>query len=265
MAYLSVNTYSDALKRSVNFKLLLPNDLSAEFRENNPHYARPPKFLILLHGYSGSSQDWLLESDIAALAGKYNLAVALPSGQNSFYLDLPGTGRKYGCFIGEELPDYIRRTFGLEAAGEGAFVGGLSMGGFGALHVGLSYPERFSKIAAFSAALIIHQAAGMRPGFENDIADYDYYRFIFGDPEKLLQSEKNPEVLIRQLKEEGRTIPGIYLAIGTEDFLYEDNQQFRRFLSEEAIPFTYQEGPGGHDFAFWNRYLDDALRWFLNE
>ena len=55
------------------------------------------------------------------------------------------------------------------------------------------------------------------------------------------------------------------MAIGTEDFLYKENQIFRHFLEEEKIDFEYHESTGVHDFVFWNANIEPAVRWLLGE
>ena len=102
---------SDCLRRMVNFHIVLPNDLPKEWTADNPHYKRPMKTLFLLHGYTGNSMDWMTGSAVCELAGNYNLAVVCPAGENSFYLDGPETGRKYATYVGEELVQYVRKTF----------------------------------------------------------------------------------------------------------------------------------------------------------
>ena len=59
--------------------------------------------------------------------------------------------------MGKELIAYLQKTFGIAMKAEDTFIGGLSMGGFGALHTGFLYPENYSKIAALSSALIVHE------------------------------------------------------------------------------------------------------------
>ena len=68
---------------------------------------------------------------------------------------------------------------------------------------------------------------------------------------------------VRALRAAGKDIPSIYLAIGTEDSLYGANQEFRRFLEAQGADFCYEEGPGGHNWTFWNRYIDRGLGWVL--
>ena len=263
MALLTLQYYSAALCRPTRVQLLLPNDVPEMMTQNNEHYKRPAKTLVLLHGYSGSCDDWLVGSRVQEISGMYNLAIVMPGGENSFYLNQKGTGRAYATFVGEELITYLRRTFGIAKCAEDTFVGGLSMGGFGALHTGLLYPENYSKIAALSSALIIHEVMGMKEGSNNGVADYDYYKATFGEPKELEKSENNPEYIIKQRKERGEIIQPVYMACGTEDFLLENNRNFHDFLKKAAVEVCYHESPGIHDWKFWNEYLEPAIKWLL--
>ena len=194
--------------------------------------------LFLLHGYTGKAGNWVPE-DVAV---RYNLAIVMPTAENSFYLNGAATGRAYQTMVGEELVGYVRKTFGLAKKREETFIAGLSMGGFGALHTGLAYPETFGKIAALSSALIVHEIARMKPGEDNGVANYEYYRECFGD---LATAEERDLVM----------------ACGTEDFLIENNRQLHAFLKQEEIPHVYLEGPGIHDMAFWSAYIVKAIEW----
>lgn len=255
--------FSECLRRCVTFKIILPNDVPEEWKAENPHLQRPAKTLMLLHGYSGSCTDWMNSSLIVDLANQYNLAVICPAGENSFYLDGKETGRKYGTYVGEELIRYARKTFGLSEKMEDTFIGGLSMGGFGAIHTGLQFNHTFSKVFALSSALITHNVEKMTPGFDDGIANYDYYKLMFGEPSELHASANNPEELVRRLLQTGDRIPDIYMACGTEDFLLEENHIFRDFLQEHGVALTYRESSGIHDFVFWNQYLEPAILWML--
>lgn len=141
--------YSNCLKRLVTFQIIIPNDLPMEWTENNPNYKRPMKTLFLLHGYSGSSTDWLVGSPVNELSSNYNLAVVCPTGENAFYLDGPQTGREYASFVGEELIQYVRNTFGLAKEMKDTYIGGLSMGGFGAIHTALQFNHNLPRYLGF--------------------------------------------------------------------------------------------------------------------
>ena len=148
---------------------------------------------------------------------------------------------------------------------EDTFISGLSMGGFGALHTGLAYPDTFGKIVALSSALIVHQIAGMKPNQENEVANYYYYRNCFGDLDQLLMSDNNPEVLVKKLQHEGIKIPDIYMACGTEDFLLENNRQFYKFLTDHNVKVKCIESNGEHNMEFWNEYNKKSFEWLIEE
>ncbi|MDW2798461.1 alpha/beta hydrolase family protein [Clostridium boliviensis] len=264
MAQIQVNYFSGSLMKVTTVQVILPNDLLPIMVEGNEHYKRETKTLYLLHGFSGGAMDWLSGSQVQEMAIRYNLAIVMPSGDNSFYLDAKGTGRAYGRFVGEELVNYIARTFRLSNKKEDIYIGGLSMGGFGAIHTGFKYNNTFAKVFALSSALIINNIKNKEPGFQDAIADYDYYNSIFGDLKLLEDSENNPEFLVKKILKEGKQLPPLFMACGTEDFLLQENRSFIEFLAKEKVGVAYQESTGTHDWKFWNEYLEPAIKWLLN-
>lgn len=264
MAHLNGMFFSKCLARPVHYTAVLCND-NAYPTDGNPHYERPTKNVYLLHGYSGADTDWFTNAPLGELANNFNVNFFMPAGENSFYLDQPATGFKYAHYVGEEFIEYTRKTFGLSKDREDTFVGGLSMGGFGALHTGLMFPETFSKVIALSSALIVNGIKHMTPADSNPVANYEYYAQMFGDLSKLETSDNNPEVLAKKLVDSGSVIPDIYMAVGTEDFLLEPNNAFKAYLESLNIPVTYFTGPGIHDFVFWRAQLKAGLEWALNK
>ncbi len=263
MALLQVNYFSEALMKTTTFHIFLPNDIQPVMIQGNKNYDRKIKTLYLLHGFSGGTLDWMLGSSAQDMAAKYNLAIVMPSGDNSFYLDAKATGRAYGKFVGEELVNYVSKTFGLSDKREDIYIGGLSMGGFGAIHTGIKYFDTYHKIFALSSALIIHNIKDKKSEFKDGIANYDYYTLTFGDLSQLEQSENNPEYLVKMLKGDNKRIPPIFMACGTEDFLLQENRNFHKFLVNEKVDVIYQESTGIHDWKFWNEYLEPAIIWLL--
>ena len=255
MAMLTVRMNAESLKRQTVFELFLPNDpVSGKMPPESPMNT-----LFLLHGYRSGPEFWLPEE----LARKYRLAVVMPNGENSFWLDGISTGHAFGTLIGEELPAYLQKTFGLAQSREHTFLMGVSMGGFGALRTALACPGRFGKAAAFSAALIQHEVAEMQPGKGNFVANFEYYRECFGEPSQLLASGNNPETLVDKLLAEGKKLPEIYMCCGTEDFLLEQNRVFHRFLESRGVAHEYVESRGNHDMMFWSEYTEKILKWMF--
>ena len=205
--------------------------------------------------------DWVCGSKIQELSLIHNTAVFMPSGENNFYLDDVDKGELYAEYVGDELVEFTRKMFPISNKREDTFIGGLSMGGYGAIRNGLKYSHNFSRIIALSSALITHNIAGIPVDFKDPIADYKYYRRVFGDLNELLGSDKDPEALITSLKKEKAAIPQIYMACGTEDFLLKENRSYHEFLTSEDVEHTYVEGPGVHDWNFWNEYIEKAILW----
>ena len=255
MAYFRIEYYSKALRRETSFEVMIPCDP----REGMPAPEGPMHTLFLLHGYTGKAGNYVPFD----LPYKYNFAIVMPSAENSFYLNGLSTGHAFQTLVGEELVEFVRKTFGLAGDPANTGIAGLSMGGFGALHTGLAYPRTFGKIGAMSSAFIHHEVAQMKPGQGNEVANYDYYRECFGGPALLEESDNNPETLIRKLKAAGEKIPEIYMACGTEDFLIENNRAMHRFLEAEGVPHEYHEGPGIHDMVFWTEYIQKIVRWMF--
>lgn len=263
MATLHVELFSQSISKQTDFYVILPNDLPEPMRMGNPHYERPMKTLFLLHGYSGNNRDWLFNSQIMQLALKYNLAVVMPSGENSFYVDAKASGHQYDSLIAKDILNYVRKILGIAQNAEDTYIGGLSMGGFGALHIGLSHPNDFSKIIALSSALIVGQLANMKEDDPNPMANYEYYVNIFGDLSKAADSSHNPEILVKDILKNGKALPGIYMACGAQDFLIEPNRAFYKFLTEQNVEAEYHETPGIHNWDFWNAYIEPGIRWAL--
>ncbi len=137
------------------------------------------------------------------------------------------------------------------------------MGGFGALHTGLMFNDTFSKIIALSSALIVKGLKHMSPEDKNPMANYAYYTQMFGDLAKAEETDHNPEVLVKKILADKSQMPDIYLACGTEDFLYGPNTAFKEFLDSMKVPVKFFAGPGIHDYNFWRAQLKAGLDWAL--
>ena len=263
MAIQYVKFRANSLCGNGEFYMFLPDKQIPPFLANNSYYKRPVKTLILLHGFSGDCTDWLYGAPVQDYSLKYNLAIVMPTGGLNFYLDRKATGKQYCKFIGEDLINYLRDTYGLAKNREDTFIGGVSMGGFGSFHTALKYPDKFSGIMGLSSALIIHELKDMKPDVGNMMANYEYYVETFGDLNKVEDSDDNPEVLYIKNKNSGVENPRIFMACGTEDFLYQNNQIMKKFLEKQNANFKYVEGPGMHDWNFWIPRSEEGIKYLL--
>lgn len=222
---------------------------------------KPFKTLYLLHGIFGNYTDWVSGTNIQRWAEEKDLAVVMPSGDNMFYVDQEASHNYYGEFIGQELVEITRKMFPLSDKREDTFIAGLSMGGYGAIRNGLKYHDTFGYIGGLSSAMLID---GLEERTNNEpffIERKDFAESFFGDLSKVKESDKNPEWLVKKLTAEQAELPKMYLACGTEDSLLEPNRKFRDFLLASGMDVTYEEGPGGHEWDFWNRHIKKVIDW----
>jgi len=261
MALIQVNYMSKALMRTVPIQVILPVDKFTMVKESKETEQKLFKTLYLLHGIFGNYTDWVSGTRIQRWAEAKNLAVVMPSGDNAFYVDQPRTGNMYGEFIGKELVEITRKMFPLSHDREDTFIGGLSMGGFGAIRNGLKYHDTFGRIVSLSGAL--HMPEAMAKSDYKPVAHEDV---CFGDLKEAINSDKNPRFLIERMKEQmvsdpSVKFPRVFQACGTEDFLLDANRAYRDYFKENGIDLTYMEGPGGHEWDFWDTYIRKALDW----
>lgn len=214
-----------------------------------PETGDPPfPVFYLLHGRSDDHTAWLVNTRIESHAGKYPMIVVMPDGYLGFYTDIE-SGTAYARHIGEELVDLIDRTFPTRAEREGRAIGGLSMGGYGALRVGLGHRRRFCSIHSHSGALM-HGSRRMTAGRER------HYPEVFGpDPRGTLHD-------LRHLAEEAAKAgdaPALRIDCGVDDFLIEDNRTYIETLRGTGLPHIYEENEGAHNWEYWDRHIPAAL------
>ena len=216
MAFLQVTLFSQSLMRTVPVNVILPAD-KMTFPGQPERPEKPYPTLYLLHGVFGSCIDWVSGTRIQRFAEENDLAVVMPSGDNAFYVDQPKGHNNYGEYIGQELVRLTRKMFPLSRKREDTFIGGLSMGGYGALRNGLKYSDTFGAVIALSGALHMEEIASRTEDKAFFLESKSYAEACFGDLTQLLNSDKDPKCLVRQILKEGKELPAIYMACGNSD------------------------------------------------
>ncbi len=253
MAIIQINYMSQALGRTVPVNVILPAD---RYDFDTDRYLNPGenkyKTLFLLHGLLGSYIDWISETRIHKWAMERDLAVIMPSGDNSFYIKGKMPFDDYETFIGKELPMMMRRMFPLSEKREDTYIAGLSMGGYGALRTGMVYSDTFSHVAGLSSA--IHMFDEEHPiGFENDWCD---------SSEQGFKTDINPWIAFDSIKEKGQKEPRFYLSCGREDDLFPANIKLRDYLIKKGADVTWDEDEkAGHEWDFWDAQIEKVLDW----
>lgn len=255
MALVEVSFKSRALLMKTSVNIILPigrsNFDGKEISDLSYDHKKFP-VLYLLHGGTDDHTSWLRFSSIERYAEEKGIAVVMPNAELSAYSDMIN-GHKYWTYISEELPQFIQAAFPISGKREDTFVAGLSMGGYGAFKLGLRKPNKFAAAASLSGTvdLIGSLTSGPQSIFKN----------VFGDPQKTDNSENDLYYLIERVANSDEHKPKLFLACGTEDFLYEDNVAFHNQVADLDIDLTYEEEPGGHEWEYWDRNIKRVLDW----
>ena len=248
MAHLVVDYYADALGVQTRMHVLLPQRLAAG----------KAKTLYLLHGMSDDEGTWMRRTSIERYAEEKGLAVVMPDGGLGWYTDMY-RGLAWFKFISGELPALCRRFFPiLSDKREDTYIGGNSMGGYGALKCALRAPRTFSRVISLSGALDAVDTA-----INNTVpATRRYWEDVFGPAEDVSGSENDLFAAATALTDPALR-PQIYMWCGTEDFLYAQNTRMRDHLRALGYDLMYEESPGDHQWRHWDKKIADALDWLL--
>lgn len=220
-----------------------------------PDTAMPEKgypSVYLLNGYGGDYTSWLnIRKDLGELADSYGMLFVLPSGMDTWYWDAPANPDvRMESFFTEVLVPHIDANYPTDTRAANRAVMGLSMGGHGALWLGIRHPD-------------IWKNAGSTSGGVNIIPFPDSWKM-----KKALGTYKeNPAVwnshtvinLVPSLK------PGtnnIIFDCGSEDFFADVNAQLHQALLKAGIPHDYISRPGTHNSAYWANALPYQLLYF---
>ena len=263
MAVFHATIMAKSLFRTVPVTVILPTDKLYFPGMPAREEGKPYKTLYLLHGIPGDNTDWIYGTRVKRFAEENELCVVMPSGENGMYLDQPWAGTCYSEFIGQELVDFIRKTFPVSDKREDTYIGGLSMGGYGALYNGMKYSDTFGAVAAFSSALLVDETMPEEAPLQIFPTDRtEVKKALYGsDLEAAAKSDRNLYVMTEKKLAAGERFPDIFMTCGEDDFLREKNDAFAAFLKEKGVPVTYEVSPGNHEWDFWDRSLEKAMKW----
>lgn len=234
---------SQALQREMAYCLLLP----AEYEASKRSYP----VLYLLHGLWGTENDWLALTNIADQVKALPLIVVMPQADDSWYVNAATRPEaRYEDYIFGDLVREIEAHYRAQKDRDGRFVAGLSMGGYGSLKEGLKQPQEVAVVGAFSA--VFNAARGVR-------LDIKTPEIAFGPADSPTRRENDDLTLLGRA--EPSSLPYIFVMTGLDDpLVLRDNRDFINVAQVLRIRYEYHELPGKHDWAFWQKCLEQFLR-----
>lgn len=242
MARFSFRFVSKYLLRKVEVNLVIPSlDLHGAIDQKDERYYRDGTkkypLIILLSGFGDDNEAWLCQTNLLSLCAEYGFAAAMIGGENKWYLDQsPVDG--WHCFIEKELPDFLYGNFTMLDQSKLPVIGGVSMGGYGALYNALKSPEKYSAVMALSPAT---------------------------KPDDLVDESMHGSLRQLFIETKGR-LPYTYLSVGDEDFIYGVSKQLDDWLTENSIGVNYGFIKGyAHSWDLWRIEWVKFLRELKNK
>jgi len=272
MAVLKMNILSKYLGMPTNITICLPTFAHRDvLNRKTDFYVTGMKFqtLYLLHGGAGDDSDYVNFTNITRYADEHRIAVVMPCNYNRFYTDDPN-GPRYWKYISDELPQICQTLFPLSDKREDNFVAGLSMGGHGAMKMGIMKGEKFAAALCMSGASIhpdkIKEFPGPRARIDADDPDVPRIRLetIFGDLDRFKGSIHDVYHYAALNVKQGKKLPKFYLTVGDQDFAREHIDDAYQYLTGLGYDTFYELVPGyGHEWPFWDLTLKKALDHWL--
>lgn len=248
---------SQILANAVPYCVLLPPSYDAEKTRRYP-------ILYLLHGL-GDNEQMLIHSGgmnlVEDLWEQHQLGeflIVTPDGAASFYINSRDGKRRYEDFFLQEFMPGIEKRYRAQAGRKSRGIAGISMGGYGALHIAFRHPQLFGAVGAHSAALL----EALPKISAQDSRQLGRLRVLggaFGSPfDSAFWTRNDPVTIARTAYLSGMKI---YFDCGSEDDFGFDAgaDALDKLLTSRRIPHEFHLYPGGHNWAYFAEHLPALL------
>ena len=237
MAQIQCSFFSYTLEHGTNIYINLPTISPCDTAHSHAVSNQYP-VLYLLHGRGNDYLSWPRFTSMARYSEENRIALLTMDTGNWAYMNVENHERYYD-FLAHELPEFLAANFPISTNREDSYLAGLSMGGYGTLAHGLSHPESYCAIGAFSPAIHLKKYDARQ--FSHTIDIYP---------------------LVDKLAETPEKAPAIYLSCGTEDSLCNEMNALAKTLKEKNIPVHSESIPGyEHEWSLWDGELLKFLQW----
>lgn len=240
---------SKTLGMDTSVQVVIPFEQQEGGKAGKPYH----KTLYLLHGLKQNADAWLRYSEAERFAEEMGYVLVAPEVHRSYYTDMK-LGMHYFTYITQELPEVIQKVFRIAHDRDHTFVAGLSMGGYGAMKCALSRPDLYGGAMCFSSAFFRLEEPEKLTN-----CTLDELRAVLGCDLKRGEEDDLSSKLAHYPPQEKK--PLLYLACGTEDFLYDHNIRMCCELERFDFPFAFEQWEGAHNWVFWNTALQKAMKY----
>jgi len=240
----TVRIYSSSMQQHIPCVIIKP--LNYDQVKSHP-------VVYLLHGYSGKHDNWINKVPaLKTLATFYNLIIVCPDGgYSSWYVNSPiNRTSQLETFIAVELIKYIDKQYKTIAQKKARAITGLSMGGHGALYIGVRNSHIFGAIGSISGVVDLSAVKNK----------YEINR-VLGDTIQYARNWFNSSA-INLFDSKKKINQKMIIDCGSNDQLIESNRLLHKKLLQLKIPHEYLERIGKHDWKYWSEAIPYQLYFF---
>ena len=248
---------SKILGKAVPYCTLLPPTYDSDKARRYP-------ILYFLHGLGDNEQSfvrsggWNLTEDLWERRQLSEFLIVTPAGGASFYINSRDGRSRYEDFLLREFIPFIERRYRTKDQRSERGIGGISMGGYGALRLAFLHPELFGSVTAQSAALI-EKLPAFTPGDSQRVNRLQILGGVFGSPpDRAFWDRNNPLTIART----ANLAPlKIYFDCGSEDDFGFDAgaAALDTILTARHITHEFHVYPGRHDWTYFAGHLAAVL------
>jgi S-formylglutathione hydrolase FrmB len=251
---------SKFVSRAVPYCIMLPPAFDADKTRHFP-------ILYLLHGLGDNEQffihsgEWNLVEDMREKGELKDFLIATPDGGRSFYINAKDGKERYEDFLVQEFLPFIEKHYRALPGRANRAISGISMGGYGALHLAFRHPQLFSAVSAHSAALI-EKMPGFLGGAAPESSQPNRARIfggVFGSPpDPAYWNQQSPITLARTANLAGLKI---YFDCGDQDDYGFDAGAtvLDQVLTARHVAHEFHLYAGRHDASYFAAHLPASL------
>lgn len=248
---------SKILARPVNYCVVLPPSYDSEKTRRYP-------VLYFLHGLGDDEQMFVhggafnLVQDLWERKQIGEFLMVTPAGGASFYINSHSGKIRYEDFLVQEFFPGIEARYRIAAGRLNRGVSGVSMGGYGALHIAFRHPELFAAVSAQSPALLTEIPGMAARSAANGMRSRLLGETFGSPPDPAFWERNNPIALARRANLAGLKI---YFDCGEQDdYGFEEGaKRLERILISRKIAHEGHIYPGQHDWQYFAEHLPESL------
>jgi enterochelin esterase-like enzyme len=251
---------SEILDTMVRYSIYLP----ANYSNTDVKYP----VLYLLHGFTDDETIWYKNgwidqaADQGIISGKIKaMIIVMPDAGLKWYLNQPKGDYNYEDMFIKELIPFIEKTYRIKSEKKYRSIGGLSMGGFGALGYSMRHPELFATCIAYSAGLFPDNEIISYPQEEYDTYFSPLYGKGIHGKDRLSKhwNKNNPLYLAKKVSVEKLKSVNWYITCGDDDDLLYGNSLLHKIFWDRGISHQYRVNDGKHNWEYWRTYISEGL------